>query len=121
MAPPFLQLLQVPSIDGLVAALASSSSYLAGDRSEGLKPDEKKSNLSFRNDTPGHRLGHPFSISLPSSGSNSYRPDCLLVRSVYLTKIVVAVQFSADATLHAAKYSFRALASTVTFRRVLWL
>lgn len=49
--------------------------------------------------------------TIPASDSRSHQDN----------KIVAAVEFSADATLNAARFAAKSIGSSVTSRRLLWL
>lgn len=129
MAPDFSHLLQVPSVDAPVLAL-SSASPLTGPSEKCLHPEEKKAEKTL---IKGHQAS-AWAIQASSVASFFNRATILWLRQLQarlppsdqrshqdLNKILAAVEFSADATLNAARFSAKAIGTSVTSRRLLWL
>lgn len=129
VAPEFSHLLQVPSVDQPVLAL-SSPSPVAGPSEECLRPEEKKAERTL---IKIHQAA-AWSVQASSAASFFNRATILWLRQLQarlppsdhrshqdLNKILAAVEFSADATLSAARFSAKAIGSSVTSRRLLWL
>ncbi|XP_034290509.1 uncharacterized protein LOC117675694 [Pantherophis guttatus] len=129
MASDFANILQVPSVDAPIVAL-SSASPLTGPSEEFLRPEDKKLERSLVKD---HQAS-AWSIQASSAASFFNRASILWLRQLQerlppsdmrshqdINKILAAVEFSADATLNAARFSAKAIGASVTSRRLLWL
>lgn len=129
VAPEFSHLLQVPSVDPPVLAL-SSPSPLTGPPEECLRPEERKAERTL---IRGHQAS-AWSVQASSAASFFNRATILWLKQLQarlppsdhrshqdLNKIVAAIEFSADATLSAARFSAKAMGSSITSRRLLWL
>lgn len=103
---------------------------MAGDPSENLRPEDRKFDLSFRKT----HQATAWAINATATLSFFNRSTILWLQQLQsrlpsskvwlhqdLNKILAVTQLSSDATLNAAKYSSRALASSITSRRLLWL
>ncbi|XP_058052191.1 uncharacterized protein LOC131204695 [Ahaetulla prasina] len=125
MAPDFLEILQSPTIDDPVAALTSILSS-----EDGLKPEDKKAEVALRN---MHQAA-AWAIRAATAASFFNRASLLWLRQMQarvppsdlrfhqdINKLVAAMEFSADATLDAARFASKAIASSVVARRLLWL
>lgn len=122
-------LLQVPSVDTPVAALLSSTS-IPGDPEEGLQPEECRSEQVLQR----AHLGAAWAIKSITTASFFNHATLLWLHQLQekisledsrlkqdLNKIVVAVQFSADATLNVACFAAKSMASSIAARRLVWL
>lgn len=128
MGSNLAQALQLPTVDGPVAALSSPSPYLSGDIAEGLRAEDKKAEYTLRKvhqaaawaikaSTAASFFTHTSLIWLHQLQSRVAPREACLHQD--LNKLIAATQFSADAMLNAAKYASRALSSSVTSRRLL--
>lgn len=124
-----LSLLEVPKVDAPVAALTSSS-VLPPDADDALKAEDRKEETALRR---AHLAGS-WAVRASTSASFFTRASVRWLRHLQshlapedvrahqdLSKILAAAEYTADATLAAAKFSARAMASSVTARRMLWL
>lgn len=129
VADKFSSILQVPSVDSPVVALASSFP-VTGPAEESLKPEDKRAERSL---IKGHQAS-AWAVQASSAASFFNRATILWLKQLQerlpasdsrshqdLNKILVAVEFSADATLNAARFSAKAIGTSVTTRRLLWL
>lgn len=128
-APELEDILALPSVDAPVAAL-SSSSVITSDVVDGLKAEDRKTELTFRKT---HQAA-AWAVKAATSTSFFTRASLLWLRQLQerlpaddirlhhdVNKLVAAAEYSADASLNAAKFASRALSSTVTSRRLFWL
>ncbi|XP_034265608.1 uncharacterized protein LOC117661164 [Pantherophis guttatus] len=129
MASDFANILQVPSVDAPVVAL-SSASPLTGPSEEFLRPEDKKFERSLVKD---HQAS-AWSIQASLAASFFNRASILWLHQLQerlppsdmrshqdINKILTAVEFSANATLNAARFSAKAIGASVTSHRLLWL
>ncbi|XP_013907846.1 PREDICTED: ribosomal RNA processing protein 36 homolog isoform X1 [Thamnophis sirtalis] len=127
VAPELEKLLQWPKIDDPVAALTSPSIVPASDYMESLNLEDKKAEASFRKT----HLACAWAIRAATAASFFNRASLIWLRQILdrippedsrlrwdINKLVTATEYSADATLDAAKFASRALASNVTSRRI---
>ncbi|XP_060542553.1 lamina-associated polypeptide 2-like isoform X2 [Pantherophis guttatus] len=127
--PSLQNLIQLPSVDGHVAQLTSSS-VISNDVLDSLRTEDKKAELSF------HKTHQAAAWAIRAATSTSFfarasliwlrqlqerlpPDDCRLHQDI--NKIVAATEYSADVSLNAAKFASRALVLTVTSRRLVWL
>ncbi|XP_013923000.1 PREDICTED: uncharacterized protein LOC106549784, partial [Thamnophis sirtalis] len=104
-------LLKLPQVDDPIVALTSNSVFPA-DLLEGLKAEDKRaSSSSYFSRAALFWLRKLLSSLL--AGDTRARQD--------VNKIIAAVEYSANASLNATKFSSRALASNVTSHCLLWL
>lgn len=126
----FSEALQLPMVDGPVAALASPSATLSGDIAEGLKAEDKNLELSMhkthqaaawaiKEATAASFFNHTSFLWLQQMQLRIPPHEAWLHQDV--SKLIAAAQFSVDATLNSTKYASKALSLAVTSRRVLWL
>ncbi|XP_060542672.1 neuronal membrane glycoprotein M6-b isoform X1 [Pantherophis guttatus] len=129
LASEYANLLQIPTVDAPVLALASPSPVL-GPPEESLPPEDRKTERSL---IKGHQAS-AWSVQAASAASFFNRASILWLKQLQsrlpasevrahqdINKIMAAVEFSADATLNAARFSAKAIGSTVTSRCLLWL
>lgn len=122
-------LLQLPTVDEPVAGLTSSS-ILVGEVGDSLKLEDKRAEMALRKT---HQAA-AWSIRAATSASFFNRASLVWLHQLRerlppedarlqqdVAKRVAAAEYSADASLDAAKFASRALASTVSSRRILWL
>lgn len=128
-APELDTLLALPSVDAPVAQL-SSTLPVSSDIMDGLKAEERKTEIGFQK---AHKAAawavkaatvtsffnrasliwlHQLQESLPPDDKRIHQD---------INKLVAAMEYSADASLNAAKFASRSLAATVTKRRLIWL
>lgn len=123
------QLLQLPVVDAPVPSLISSS-IIFNDIKDSLKMEDKRAKMSFRK---AHQVV-AWAIRAATSASFFNRASLIWLRQLQerispkearvhqdINKLVVTTEYSADASLNAAKFASLARASTVTSRRLLWL
>lgn len=118
------------SIDVPVAALASSTSLVTGNIADNLKAEDKKAELTLR------KTFQSVAWAIKAAACTFFfnRITLLWLRQLQgrispqdvrlqqdVNKLLAATQFSADAILNAVKYASRALSSSITSRRLLWL
>lgn len=121
--------LAIPSVDPPVAALASSS-MMTSDVVDGLKTEDRKLEMGYRK---AHQAA-AWAIKAAMATSFFNRATLIWLRQHQerlpptdtrlhqdINKMVAATEYSADASLTAAKFASRALAATVTNRRLFWL
>uniref|UniRef100_A0A2D4PTA0 Lamina-associated polypeptide 2 alpha C-terminal domain-containing protein n=1 Tax=Micrurus surinamensis TaxID=129470 RepID=A0A2D4PTA0_MICSU len=129
MAPEYEEYLNTHDVDDPVVALASSS-QVHTDSDEALKPEEKRLEITLKR---GHQA-NAWAIRTATSASFFNRASLRWLRQLKqsipnsnlrahrdMAKIKAAMEFSADATFNAVKFSARAMASQVAARRLLWL
>lgn len=121
-------LLVLPSVDALVAAL-SSTSVLSTDVLDGLRNEDRKMELTF---CKSHQA---MAWAARTATATSFsRATLIWLRQLQehlppdytqlhqdINKIVAATKYAADASLNSVKFTSRALASSVTSRREFWL
>ncbi|XP_026558728.1 cleavage stimulation factor subunit 2 isoform X7 [Pseudonaja textilis] len=123
------QALQPPAVDAPVAALMAST-VLPADPADDLKGEDKKAETT-------HRRTHQaaaWAIKAANAASFFNRTTLLWLHQMQarvppddvrthqdLNKLIVAAEFSADATLNTIKFASRAIAASVIARRLLWL
>ncbi|XP_034296175.1 lamina-associated polypeptide 2, isoforms alpha/zeta-like [Pantherophis guttatus] len=128
-APELDSLLALPVVDPPIASL-SSSSLLSSDALDVLKSEDRKTELSFRKE----HQSLAWTIKTATATSFFNRATLLWLRQLQerlppedtrlhqdINKIVAATEYSADASLNSVKFASRALASSVTSRRLFWL
>lgn len=123
------ELMTLPTVDVPVASL-SSSSIISTDIIDGLKSEERKSELAFR------KIHQAATWAIKAATSTSFfnRASLIWLHQLQerlppdgtrlhqdINKLVVATKYSTDASLNAAKFASRALASAVTSHRLFWL
>lgn len=129
VAPHLDALLQLPTVDEPVASLTSSS-ILVGEAGDGLKFEDKRAEMAFRKT---HQAA-AWAIRAATSSSFFNRASLVWLRQLRdkfppedtrlqqdLAKLIAAAEYSADASLSAARFASRAMASSVSSRRLLWL
>lgn len=129
MAPELANLLQLPSVDGPVAALTSATP-VAMDAMETLKPEDKRVEHALR---MAH-LASTWVVRAASAASFFNRTSLIWLRQQRarvppddlrlhqdISKLVAAVEYSADATLNATQFAARSIAAAVSARCSLWL
>ncbi|XP_070610345.1 lamina-associated polypeptide 2, isoforms alpha/zeta-like [Erythrolamprus reginae] len=122
-------LLQFPPVDKPVATLVSNA-VVPSETADSLKPDERRAETLLKK---AHQMA-AWALRAASTASIFNRASIMWLQEVQsrmgpedsrlkqdLNKLLAAAEFSADATLHAAKFSARGMASTVSSRRLLWL
>lgn len=122
-------ILALPSVDAPVASLASTS-LVSTDVLDGLKSDERKTELGYRK---AHQAA-AWTIKAATATSFFNRASLIWLRQLQerlptsdtrihqdINKIVAATEYSADASLTAAKFAARTMASCITNRRLFWL
>lgn len=127
--PELDTLLTLPIVDPPIANLCSSS-LLSTDSLDTLKSEDRKSDLAF------HKEHQTLAWTIKTSTATSFfnRASLLWLRQLQerlppedthlhqdINKIVAATEYSADASLNSVKFASRALASSVTSRRLFWL
>lgn len=128
-APELDSLLELPAVDPPVANL-SSSSMLSTDALDGLKSEDRKTELAFR------KIHQTVAWAIRSASATSFfnRAALIWLRQLQgrlppeetrlqqdVNKIIAATEYSADATLSSLKFASRGLASSVSARRLFWL
>ncbi|XP_058015779.1 uncharacterized protein LOC131186316 [Ahaetulla prasina] len=128
-APDLENILQVPTVDAPVVALTTTS-HVTGPENEALRPEDKRADQSL---VKSHQAS---AWAIRSSMASSFfnRASIMWLRQLQgrlsssdvrahqdLNKVIAALEFSADSTLNAARFSAKAIGSTVTSRRLLWL
>ncbi|XP_070591367.1 CUE domain-containing protein 1 isoform X1 [Erythrolamprus reginae] len=123
------KLLEFPPIDQPVVTLVSSA-LVPSETGESLKPEDRKAETLLRKT---HQMaGWGFRAAAAASFFN--RASIMWLQEMQsrigpeegrlrqdLSKLLAAAEFSADATLHAAKFASRGMATTLSSRRLLWL
>ncbi|XP_070607231.1 uncharacterized protein [Erythrolamprus reginae] len=123
------KLLEFPPIDQPVVTLVSSALVLS-ETGESLKPEDRKAETLLRKT---HQMaGWGFRAAAATSFFN--RASIMWLQELQsrlspeearlhqdISKLQAAAEFSADATLHAAKFASRGMATTLSSRRLLWL
>lgn len=128
-APALADLLQPPSVDPPIVALTNPV-HPTGPPEDSLRPEDKRAEKTL---VKGH-LAAAWSIRASSSASFFNRAALLWLKQLQdrlartdlrahqdLNKIAAALEYSADATLNATRFAARALGSSITSRRLLWL
>ncbi|XP_058017525.1 uncharacterized protein LOC131187272 [Ahaetulla prasina] len=128
-APDLENILQVPTVDAPIVALTTSS-HVTGPENEALRPEDKRADQSL---VKSHQASAwAVRSSIASSFFNraaimwlkqhqSRLPTSDVRAHQDLNKVIAALEFSADSTLNAARFSAKSIGSTVTSRRLLWL
>lgn len=129
LAADFSDLLQVPSVDAPMVAL-SSTTHLVGPPDESLCPEDKRAERTL---IKGHQA-LAWLVRASSAASFFNRASILWLKQLQeqipasdscshqdINKMLAAVEFSADATLNTARFAAKAIGSSVTSRRLLWL
>ncbi|XP_034281058.1 uncharacterized protein LOC117670189 [Pantherophis guttatus] len=129
LAPELSSLLQAPSVDQPVAEL-SASSNLAGPPEDNLRPEDRRLEHSL---VRSHQAT-AWSIRSTMAASFFNRASILWLKQLQarlpisdvraqqdISKVIVALEYSADATLNSSRFAAKAIGSTVTSRRLLWL
>ncbi|XP_070798961.1 uncharacterized protein [Pituophis catenifer annectens] len=128
-APSLQDLLQLPTVDAPVANLTASS-VISNDVADGLRSEDRKAEFTFRRT---HNAA-AWAVKAATSASFFSRACLIWLRQLHerlppadsrlrqdVNKLVAATEYTADASLNAAKFALRALVSSVTSRRLLWL
>ncbi|XP_013914280.1 PREDICTED: dual specificity mitogen-activated protein kinase kinase 4 [Thamnophis sirtalis] len=103
----------------LSVAVFTSNSVLPPELLEGLKAEDKRAKNTC------HKTHQTVAWAIKTSASTSFlsradpRQDTKLRQVV--NKIIAMTEYTADATLNAAKFASRSLTSNVTTRRLLWV
>lgn len=129
LAPELASLLQIPVVDPPVAALTSPAN-LAGAPEDNLRPEEKRLEQSL---VKSH-MASAWAARSALASSFFNRAAILWLRQLQdrlpvsdtrsqqdLSKILAALEFSADATLNSSRFAAKSIGSSVTARRLLWL
>lgn len=129
LAPALSNLLQIPPVDGPVAALASSS-RVTGSPEDYLKPEDKRAEKTL---IKSH-LSAAWAVRTSTSASFFNRAALLWIKQLQdrlppsdtrthqdLNKIAAALEYSADATLNSARFAAKSIGATISSRRLLWL
>lgn len=127
--PTLQDLIQLPTVDEPIAHLTSSS-VISNDVLDGLRSEDRKADLSF---CKTHQAA-AWAIQVATSTSFFACASLIWLHQLQeqlppedsrlhqdINKILPATEYSADASLNAAKFASRALVSMVTSRRLLWL
>ncbi|XP_070591654.1 uncharacterized protein [Erythrolamprus reginae] len=122
-------LLLFPPVDKPVATLVSTA-VVPSDNADSLKPDERRAETLLKKT---HQMA-AWALRAASTASFFSRASIMWIQEVQarlgpedtrlrqdLNKLLATAEFSTDATLHAAKFASRAMASTISSRRLLWL
>ncbi|XP_034296649.1 uncharacterized protein LOC117679126 [Pantherophis guttatus] len=129
LAPELSSLLQVPSVDQPVAEL-SAPTNLTGPPEEGLRPEDRRLEHSL---VRSHQAT-AWSVKASLAASFFNRASILWLRQLQarlpvsdlraqqdISKIIAALDFSADATLNSSRFAAKAIGSSIAARRLLWL
>lgn len=129
VGPELVKVLHITSVDAPVATLLSSSN-IPGEPEDRLRPNDRRADHSLQR---SHQRD-AWAIHSPTSASFFKRTTLIWLRHLQenvpasdiqlhqdLNKIVAAVQFSADTTLHSAHFVAKAMASSVAARGLIWL
>ncbi|XP_032089936.1 uncharacterized protein LOC116519935 isoform X3 [Thamnophis elegans] len=129
VGPKLAAALKIPTVDGPVAALASSPA-LYNEAANNLKAEDRNTELMLRR---AHQSA-AWTINSAVAASFFNRISLLWLKEMQaripatdhqshqdLNNLIAAAEFSADATLNTAKFASRAIGSSVTTRRLLWL
>ncbi|XP_058037681.1 uncharacterized protein LOC131197525 [Ahaetulla prasina] len=127
--PNFLKLLQIPTVDAPVVALAGPS-VVTGPPEETLLPEDKRAEQTL---VKSHQAA-AWAVRASSSASFFNRAALLWLKQLRdhlpvtdtqshqdLNKIIAAIKYSADATLNASRFAAKSIGSTVSSHRLLWL
>ncbi|XP_070618840.1 uncharacterized protein [Erythrolamprus reginae] len=127
--PGIENLLTFPTIDEPVASLVSNA-VVPSELAEGLKPEDRRAETLIRKT---HQMAS-WAFRATSAASYFNRACILWLQEMQtrvgpedgrlrqdLSKLILASEFSADATLNASKFASRAMATTLASRRLLWL
>ncbi|XP_070610821.1 lamina-associated polypeptide 2, isoforms alpha/zeta-like [Erythrolamprus reginae] len=122
-------LLQFLPVDKPVATLVSNAAF-PSETADSLKPDERRAETLLKK---ANQMA-AWALQAASTASIFNRASIMWIQEVQarmgpedprlkqdLNKLLAAAEFSADATLHAAKFAARGMASTISSRRLLWL
>lgn len=127
MAPELEELLQWTKVDASIAGLTSLT-LIPSNSMECLKVQDKKAETSFHKT----HLASAWAIKASTAASFFNRASLLWLHQLLArvppenTRLhqdinkLTAAEFSADATLNAAKFTSRALASNVTSHQLAW-
>ncbi|XP_034289304.1 uncharacterized protein LOC117675085 [Pantherophis guttatus] len=129
LAPDLSSLLQVPSVDQPIAEL-SSSSNIAGPPEDSLRPEDRR----LENSLVRSHQATAWSVKSAMAASFFNRASILWLRQLQarlpisdirsqqdISKVIVALEYSADATLNSSRFAAKAIGSSVAARRLLWL
>uniref|UniRef100_A0A8C6XA67 C2H2-type domain-containing protein n=1 Tax=Naja naja TaxID=35670 RepID=A0A8C6XA67_NAJNA len=121
--------LEVPDVDAPVAALQANTD-IPGEPEDSLKAEDKKAEQTLQRT----HLSAAWAVKASTAASFFNRASLIWLRELqeriplddvrshlHVKKLLAAVEFSADATLSAARFASRAIGGTVTSRRLLWL
>ncbi|XP_070605557.1 uncharacterized protein [Erythrolamprus reginae] len=127
--PNLTAALEIPKVDSPMVALASPN-FISGSTDHALGTEDRRIEVTLRR--PHVAAAWAVKTSLAASFFN--RTFLLWLREMQaripatdlrthqdIKMLVAAAEYSAEATLTSAKFASRALASTVTARRLLWL
>ncbi|XP_013907084.1 PREDICTED: serine/arginine repetitive matrix protein 1-like [Thamnophis sirtalis] len=129
VAPNLLEALEMPTVDGPVVALAPLP-VLSSNTDDALNPEDKRSEITLR------KVYQSASWAVKSAVTASFfnRTSLIWLKQMQaripatdlqthedINNLIAAAEFSADATLTSVKFASRAIASSVTARRLLWL
>lgn len=121
IASDFAEKLQLPLVDGPIAAL-NSANLVSQDTADNLRPEDRRSRVGPSQGSSGtfaSLFNRTFLAWLRQMQSRIPADNQLLQQDI--TKLIAATEFLADATLNTAQFVSRAVTSTVTARRMLWL
>ncbi|XP_060541090.1 uncharacterized protein LOC132709972 [Pantherophis guttatus] len=129
VAPNLAAALEMPTIDEPVAALVSVN-IITNDLDEALTPEDRRTEVNLRK----AYNASAWAVKAATAASFFNRTSLLWLKEMQakipatdvqahkdLNNLIMAAEFSADATLNAARFASRSLASSVTARRLLWL
>lgn len=128
-ATPLTTLVQPPVVDPPVVALTNVT-HPTGPTEDSLRPEDKRAEKTL---LKGH-MATAWSIKASTSASFFNRAALLWLKQLQsriplsdarlhqdLNKVSAALEYSADATLNATRFSAKSLGSTITSRQLLWL
>ncbi|XP_070807548.1 uncharacterized protein [Pituophis catenifer annectens] len=129
VAPNLAAALEMPTIDEPVAALVSVN-IITNGLDEALTPEDRRTEVNLRK----AYNASAWAVKAATAASFFNRTSLLWLKEMQakipatdvqahkdLNNLIMAAEFSADATLNAARFASRSLASSVTARRLLWL
>lgn len=129
LEPELTSLLQIPTVDQPVAELSATSNP-AGPPEESLRPEDKR----LENSLVRSHQATAWSIKSTMAASFFNRASILWLKQLQarlpisdvrsqqdISKVIVALEYSADATLNSSRFAAKAIGSSVAARRLLWL
>ncbi|XP_070807546.1 uncharacterized protein [Pituophis catenifer annectens] len=129
VAPNLTAALEMPTIDKPVAALACAD-IITNNLDEALNAEDRRAEVSLRK----AYNSAAWAIKAATAASFFNRTSVLWLKEMQaripatdlqahqaLNNLVMAAEYSADATLNSAKFASRSIFSSVTARRLLWL